>query len=328
MTEEKLKKIYRRIRMAIFAIPAIVVAAGLYLVLFPVDGYNFFADDPKLSKFEIEKNVESNQLSFGVFPPRAYRFVDFSMSFRRNTSKDCQAALPEVNLSRTYKAFLYPEGDPVVSEDQLREILFAGNKTSLPNGSLLHSKATNEVFLVALGAKILFPGPEIFEAFGYSFGNLTEAGQSDIDQFPDADTRVFLWTIAHPDGTIFQAFPSHNLYIVFDGKKHRIENREFLDKIWPENFSIAVSDSGPQNILGCSEKKGSNKVSCQMDAANLSSIGRYYHFTMTFPPECSVENAHPDKSRIRFFSEKSFATVKESLKTIAASVLNRYFFKQ
>jgi hypothetical protein len=134
--------------------------------------------------------------------------------------------------------------------------------------------------------------------------------------------------MAHPDGTIFQAYPSHSLYIIFDGRKHRIENKEFLDKVWPENFSIAVSDSGPQNILGCFEKKGTDKVSCQMDAANLSSVGRYYHFTMAFPSECSVENVHPDKSQIQFFSERSLATVKESLKTIAASVLSRYFYKQ
>jgi hypothetical protein len=77
MTEERLEKIYRRIRVLIFAIPAIVVAAGLYLVLFPVDAYNFFADDPKLSKFEIRKDAGANQLSFGVFPTRAYRFVKF-----------------------------------------------------------------------------------------------------------------------------------------------------------------------------------------------------------------------------------------------------------
>jgi len=328
MTEEKLEKIYRKIRIAIFAIPAVVVVTGLYLILFPVDTYRFYSADPKLSKFEIEKDAGTNQLSFGVFPPRAYRYVKVAMNFKKNSSGDCKTFLPEISLSKTYRAFLYPEGDPVASEDQLREILFAGNKTSYPNGSLLHLKPTNEVFLVARGKKILFPGPEIFEAFGYSFDNLTEVSQSDIDQFPDTDQKVFLWSMAHPNGTIFQTYPSHTLYIIFDGKRHKIENQGLLDKIWPENFSIPVSDPDSQNILDCSEKKGTDKVSCQMDTSKLSSIGRYYHFTMAFPSECSVGNVHPDTSQIQFFSERSLATIKESLRTIAASVLSRYFYKQ
>lgn len=328
MTEERLEKIYRLARIAIFAIPALVVIFGLYLVLFPIDTYNFYPDDPKLSKFEIAKNADENRLSFGVFPLRNYRYIDLSIGFKKSEKANCQNSAPEVSLAKTYETFLFPTVDTITDENQLRDLLFDGNKTKYPNGSLLHLKPTNEVFLISRGKKILFPGPEILQAFGYSFDNLTDVQQSDIDQFPDAGQKVYLWTMTHPDGTIFQAYPSHSLFLVFDGKKYPIAGKDLLDKVWPENFTIPVSDVSAENILKCEAKNAANGIACQFDDSKLSSIGGYYFFTVDFPSNCQVENIHPGDSQIRFFSERSFSTVKDSLKNIAASALNRYFYKQ
>lgn len=328
MREEKLEKNYRVIRVAIFAIPALVVIVGMYLVLFPVDTYNFYPDNQKLSKFEITKNTEEKKLSFGVFPLRSYRYIELSMNFKKNEKASCHASSAEVTLQKTYHAFLFPSGETIADEDRLREILFDSNKTKFPNGSLLHLKPTNEVFFVSRGQKILFSGPEIFQAFGYSFDNLVEVQKSDLDPLPDADQKVFLWTTPHPDGTIFQAFPSHTLYIISDGKKYPIANKELLDKVWPENYSIPVSDPNTENIAKCQTAKSSNSISCRFDSAMLSGLGRYYHFSVKFPESCSLLVVHPDNSRIRFYSERSKETVKSSLQTIAASALNRYFFKQ
>ncbi len=325
MTEAGLGKIYRIIRIAIFAIPVFVMAIGIYVVIFPIDSYNFYAQNPDLSKFKIVKNSGANQLTFGVFPTRDYRYIELSMNLGKNEKNTCASLEPEISLIKTYQAYQYPEAVSLTSEDQLKEFLFRENKTKYPNGSLLHLKTTNEVFLITRGKKILFPGPEIFQAFGYSFDNLTEVEQSDIDRFPDADQKFFSWVIPHPDGTIFQAFPSHSLYLVFDGKKYLIENKELLAKVWPENFAIPVSDFDQNSVLRCSPKE---KMSCQFDGAELSGIGRYYSFSVKFPDECPVENIYLKNSRIRFVSERSFSTAKESLRNIAASVLNRYFYKQ
>jgi len=328
MTEEKLEKIYRIIRVAIFFIPVLVVAIGSYLVLFPIDSYNFYPDDPKLSKFEVEKSPGANQLLFGVFPLRTYRYIDLSMTFKKSEKANCQNAAPEVNLAKTYQAFLYPSVDVVETEDQLHDILFEDNKTKYPNGSLLHLKPTNEVFLITHGKKILFPGPEILQAFGYSFDNMIEVDQSDIDQFPNADQRVYLWTMPHPDGTIFQSFPSHAFFLVSDGKKYPLAGKDLLDKVWPENYAIPVSDPNPENTLKCKTNNAAKGISCQFDGTTLSGIGGYYLFSVNFPANCAVDNVHPAVSKIRFSSEKSVATIKDSLKNIAASVLNRYFYKQ
>jgi hypothetical protein len=157
---------------------------------------------------------------------------------------------------------------------------------------------------------------------------LIDVEQSDIDQFPNADQRVFLWTMPHPDGTIFQSFPSHALYLVSDGKKYLIADKDLLNSVWPENYAIPVSDPHPENTLKCETISAAKGISCQFDGTKLSDIGGYYLFSVTFPKNCTVDNIHPNSSQISFSSEKSFATVKDSLKTIAASALNRYFYKQ
>jgi len=328
MTEEKLAKIYRAARVLIFAIPVLVIVVGLYLVLFPVDSYSFYPNDSKLSKFEVAKNTQNNNLTFGVFPVRNFRFIQLSMNFKKSEKQNCQASNAEVSLEKTYEAFLLPSAETITNEDQLHSFLFDGDKAKYPNGSLLHLKPTNEVFIITHGKKILFPGPEIFQAFGYSFDDLTEVDQSEIDQFPDANPKTFLWTMPHPDGTIFQAFPSHSLYLIFDGKKYPIASQDLLSKVWPSNFEVAISDSSNDNKLPCKNTGKQNQVSCQFDSSKLSDIGGYFLFSMKFPENCQIENVHPDNSEIRFFSEKSTATIKDSIKNMAASVLNRYFYKQ
>ncbi|HLM84185.1 MAG TPA: hypothetical protein VK254_03175 [Candidatus Bathyarchaeia archaeon] len=328
MTEESLEKLYRIIRVAIFAIPILVVAVGLYLVLFPIDTYSFYPDNPKLSKFDILKNTDANQLSFGVFPLRDYRYINLSMDLKKNEKANCQNARPEITLTKTYQAFLYPAADSIATEDELRSFLFDGNQTKYPNGSLLHLKPTNEVFLISHGKKILFPGPEILQGFGYSFDDLTDVQQSDIDEFPDSDQKVYLWTMAHPDGTIFQSFPSHSLYLIFNGKKYPIASKDILTSVWPENYAIPVSDLEADNNLPCDSKNGTGGISCRFDASKLSGIGGYYLFSVNFPANCQVEDVHPGNTRISFSSQRTFSTVKDSLRTIAASALNRYFYKQ
>ncbi|MFA6193857.1 MAG: hypothetical protein WC726_03305 [Parcubacteria group bacterium] len=328
LREEKMEKIYKVVRIAIFAIPALVVVVGMYLVLFPVDTYNFYPSDPKLSKFEITKDTEGKKIFFGVFPLRSYRYIELSMNFKKNEKGNCQASNAEVALQKTYQAFMAPTGETITDENRLHDIIFDSNKTKFPNGSLLHLKPTNEVFLVSRGQKILFPGPEIFEAFGYSFDNLVEVQKSDLDLLPDSDPKVFLWSLPHPDGTIFQAFPSHQLFIFFDGEKYPIASKELLDKVWPKSYSIPVSDLNEENVAKCKASGSQNSVSCRFDATMLSGLGRYYSFSVKFPENCALESVHPDNSRIRFFSERGAATVKSSFQTIAASALNRYFFKQ
>jgi hypothetical protein len=328
MTEEKLEKFYKKVRIIIFAIPAIVVLAGLYLALFPVDSYYYYSNNQKLSKFGIDKNIDSNNLYFGIFPARSYRYINLSLNLKKSEKRNCQPSEAEVALDRTYRAFLLPVGDPIDNEQQLHDFLFDSNKTKYPNGSLLHLKPTNEVFLISRGKKILFPGPEIFTAFGYSFDDLVEVEQSDIDQFPDADDKVFLWSMMHPDGTTFQAYPSHSLFLVFDGKRHPISSKDLLNQIWAENFTIPVGDYRPDESLKCSIEDEASNIDCRFDSSLISSTGRYYFFTVKFPDQCQIENVHPDRARITFSSEKSMATVKDSLKTIVASILNRYFYKQ
>jgi hypothetical protein len=333
MTEDRLEKIYKILRILIYLIPAIAIIAGLYLVLFPIDRYSYLSDNSQLSKLEIAKDEAENTLKFGVFPLREHPIIDLKVDFKSTEKKSCFENTPKVMLEKTYEAFLkYPDGDPISDEKKLKEFLFLENNSKYPNGSLLHLKPTDEVFVISRGKRILFPGPEIFRAFGFSFENLTDVDKSTLDQFPEADQDVFLWTQPHPDGTIFQAFPSHRLFLIADGKKHLISDKNLLDSAWEENYSIPVSDENSDNRLVCAadmEDVTNKQINCRFDSRQLiSSLGKYYYFTIKFPEKCAVSDVHLRNARIDFIAEKSYATVKDSLRNIFASVLNRYIYRK
>lgn len=251
MNPNWIERIYKISRIVIFAIPVFVISTGIYLILFPIESFGYSANQPGNSNFELEKNEPRNEISFGVFPTLNHQYIDLKIDLGK-IENDCLENPPEIIFEKTYQAFLYPGGEPIKSKGELKEYLFRDNKSQYPNGSLLHLKPTDEVYLVTDGKKILFPGPEIFRAFGYSFENLTDVEKSSLDQFPDANMRVFLWTHPHPNGTLFQSFPSHKIYLVADEKKHEIENPENLSDLWPHYFTIPVDDIDPKNQLACS----------------------------------------------------------------------------
>ena len=325
-------RLYKILRIVVYALPALVLAAGAYLILFPQENYSYDSANPNAAKFEVVKDSIANQLEFGAYPLLTYRFIDLKIDFKETQKENCRQAAPVISLTKTYQAFLFPDGDPVSNVDQLKKYLFQNNSSSYPNGSLLHLKPTDEVFLLSHGQKILFPGPEIFQAFGYSFDNLTEVNKSTLDRFPNAENKVFTTTMAHPDGTIFEAYPSHRLYLIADGKKHEIASREILNNVWPKNYAIAASDPAPGNQENCSfptSSNYSNSISCRFDGQPLSeSFGRFYSFKLVYPPDCSIDNIHIDKVGIDFLPEKSIVTVKSSLKNLFASILNRYLKRQ
>src|SRR3989339_50121 len=168
MKPDSLEKIYKILRIIVFAIPIFVILLGMYLILFPIENFKYYRSQPEISKFEIEKKEPSNEISFGIFPTLNHQNVSLKIDLDE-AKNNCLENPPEITLEKTYRAFLYTEGKQINDKDSLREYLFRENKSQYPNGSLLHLKPTDEVFLLSDGRKILFPGPEIFRAFGYSF---------------------------------------------------------------------------------------------------------------------------------------------------------------
>lgn len=332
MSENRLGIIYKILRILIYSIPAIAIIAGLYLVLFPVEDYKYYSDSPNLSKFEIAKDEGINTINFGVFPIREHPLINFDMDFKNTEKKSCFENTPKIQIEKTYQAFLFPDGEPITDEDKMKEILFLDNDSKYPNGSLLHLKPTDEVFFISHGKRILFPGPEIFRAFGFSFDNLVNVDKSALDQFPEADQDVFLWNQPHPDGTIFQSFPSHKLYLISNGKKHLIADKNLLDKAWKENYSIPVGDENSDNHLTCGasmDDSDNHKISCRFDSRQfISGLGKYYYFSIQFPEKCAVSDIHVRNAKIGFIAEKSYTTVKDSLRNIFASILNRYIYRK
>jgi len=254
--------------------------------------------------------------------------VDIDINLKKTSAQSCLKSRPEISLEKTYQAFLYPEGEAIANTDELKSLLFKDNNTRFPNGTLLHLKPTDEVFIISEGKRILFPGPEIFFAFGYSFENLVDVEKSALDQYPEADPQTFLWSQPHPNGTIFQGFPSHSLFLILNGQKLRIASEDILKEAWPEYYTIPIDDLSPENRLACqiSDKEyAQGTINCTFDTDKLPlSIGKYYLFTLEYKGSCDVADVHFDTARINFIADKSYATVKDTVRTIFALILNRY----
>lgn len=319
-------------RVIVYAFPVVVVAFGLYFILFPSEVFRYYASQPSISKFEIQKNTQSNEISLGVFPHMPNRFIDFSMTMKDVQKSKCQNISPTVTLEKIHEAFLDPIGDQIADADELKQYLYKDNNSDYPNGTLMHVKTTDQVSLISEGKKILFPSPEIFRAFGYDFNNLTDVDQATLDQFPDAENKVFSWSMRHPADTIFQAYPSHKIYLIAGDQRHEIMSKDILDAVWPKNYTIPASDSETETKQVCnpSIKQGSNlNLSCRFDNLLFSqSFGGFYYFSIKIPDACLVDDLHPDTVSVAFVSEISPGAVKNSLRNIFASVLNRYLRKQ
>lgn len=326
-----LEKIYRFARIIIYLIPALTIVIGFYFVLFPVESFQYSSDQPKLSKFDIQKDSSANEISFGVFPLKKNNLINLNVGLKKTDKQSCQKNPPSVTLERTYQAFLYPAGPDINSQDELKDLLYADNSTKYPNGTMLHNKPTDQVFVISHGKRILFPGPEILLAFGYSFDNMIDVDQSVIDQYPEADERVFLWTHPHPDGVIFESFPSHSFYLILNGQKRLIADPDFISKVWPEYYSILVDDITPDSRSQCqvsAKDYAAGSISCAFSTDNLPiALGKYYLFTLKYQDTCLINNIHFNNALIDFRSAKSYATIKDTIRTIFASILNRYIQK-
>jgi hypothetical protein len=326
---EKIKSIYKYLRLAIYVIPFAAIILGAFFILFPVDNYAYFSTDPAASKFEIKKNETANVSNFGIFPLRSFQNINLKLNLKEIDNKACRNSI-EIALTKTYSAFLLPEGKPISDKNELKQILFEGNNTEYPNGSLLHLKPTNEVFFVSLGKITLFPGPEIFQALGFSFDYLTDVDKATLDLFPISDTKVFNWTDPHPDGTIFESYPTHRIYIISNGEKRLVENKEILDEAWPQNYTIPVDD--PENLKSqickaSAKELDSGQIICNFDNNALGSLGKYLNFTLKPAEGCRINSMNVKQAEIKIVSTKTMETAKQSMQGVAASILNRYFYK-
>ncbi|MFA5871279.1 MAG: hypothetical protein WC858_01015 [Parcubacteria group bacterium] len=328
LSAEQIKSIYKYLRFFIYLIPLMTVFFGAFFILFPTDSYSYTANNSAASKFAISENEVKNTLHFGIFPLRSFQNINLNLTLKNTANSGCPKNLT-ISLIKTYAAFLLPEGKPISTEDELNQILFDENKTKYPNGSLLHLKPTNEVFFVSHGKITLFPGPEIFEAFGFSFDNLTDIDKATADLFPVSDTKVFKWTDIHPDGTIFKAYPSHRLYIISNGAKHLIENGDLLNKVWPQNFTVPVDDPDTLESQTCNvsnQALRNGRVNCKFNN-KFGSLGKYLNFTIAPAEGCGINSIGIKQAEVKIISSKTMETAKQSLQNIAASILNRYFFK-
>jgi len=276
----------------------------------------------------------AKSISFGHSFNKLTRFIEVNIRLDLKDPKNCIQNNSNLYFERTFKAFLLSDGKTIESANELKEYLFENNKLEYPNGSLLHVKQTDEVFVLTHGKKMLITSPQLFELFGWSWDNLIDIDKAKADKIANTDPPYLSISNQHPAGTLIKSYPSGKYYLVWDKEKLPIASSSIVQEVLDmkdKELSIAVTDRGNERLLSCpisSNSLKSEKISCLFDEYKLrESLGNYYYFYFKLPDSCDLETAEIEKVNLKFITDKSSITVRQSLKDIIASLINRYAYK-
>jgi hypothetical protein len=270
-----------------------------YKILFPSQDFifSFITPDSKKNTLTdprdpdgkplLDGNIKGNNLVFDA--PSMVSQGHFSQIKVKLALKDDSSPLKEgsIAVKKSYRAFLYPEGDPMTTECAAPE-----NSLKYPSGTLLSYGIS---VYVTEGQDILpIANPRIFESMGYNWADVIPAGADDISAY--AKGGLMTAGSSHPNGTIFAAIGSGEYYIIDKGGKRKLAG-EIAIRSCLRNNPVLVDERALDIESGCQLKKSWNIFSrssgCTIPIEKLNNIaGNDYQFEAEFGPEIELEQAN------------------------------------
>lgn len=114
------------------------------------------------------------------------------------------------------------------------------------DGALVKKSNDSTVYLIFGSAKQGFASETIFKSLGYSFGNVLEVTDKELDALP-LGTPVGETNMAHPSGTFVNQ--DGTVYRVFEGKKYGIPSMDVYNSFNPDNSFNHVVPANAQDRL-------------------------------------------------------------------------------
>lgn len=93
----------------------------------------------------------------------------------------------------------------------------------------------------------------IFESLGFDWNNVIAADSEEI-RFHKRG-KIFLFDAAQPDGTVFSDSTTKRSFIIADGKKRLIGNKEYLETLLSVTKPIAISENALEKPASCTLRK-------------------------------------------------------------------------
>lgn len=231
---------------------AVVLVIGIFLVCFVtlkiLYPKNYFSSSKSnmtvsVSKFtENQKNSnEKNEQFISVAPQIEHNFYSIKAQSNRDLKGNKNSS-----VSKGFLVQLYPIGNEIVSEEELKGFIFSNGTT--PNGELISTK--DAVYIYSRGKWRPFLGAQIFENLKLDWKRVQKLSEQQESSFEEGERIIF--RSAHPEGTILQN-KKNELFLVWNKELLPIKNKEILKNVWPDYFTVKIDKIKPQKIADCKE---------------------------------------------------------------------------
>jgi hypothetical protein len=266
-----------------------------YKVLFPSLPFYFFFETPNATKNTIiEPRLPGNAtLKKGAVAGGNLVFDTTLSSFKGEFSQvkvnfTLEKNSPEIDsgtitLRKSYRAFFYPEGDPITAP--LEDL------SKFPSGSLL----SNGISAYITENNNIFPinNTITFESMGFDWADVIPASSDEIGAY----VKGKLFTIAspHPDGTIFVTQDKSRYYLIEGGKKRELVGQAVINSYLKRN-PILVDEKSLETQSQCDLKATwsifNKSYSCVVPLDNLRAMaGNDYQYEINFGDDIEVKEA-------------------------------------
>lgn len=230
-----------------------------------------------------------------------------------------ESATEEVALYKDYISQLYPIGESIDSEEELKKYLFFSNNSNLANGTLV--SYNDAIYFISKGERRPFLGPEAFLRLGFEWKNVVDEESQVIATMAEGEKINFI--SSHPDGAILQT-KQGNLFLVWNEERLPIKNNDLLEKVWKQKHVVNVDSSDANQIGVCGKQKITpKKFSCFVGPVEMTGdgIGHTYIFKMN---QDMVQSSSDARVRFDLLGKTDLWVAKESLKRVKDNLHLKY----
>lgn len=274
---------FAKIFVYVFFVLCLLLAA--YLILFPSANFVFSFKNPDSSKNTVVeprsgkeelirsgKVEEGKKLIFDTNPLGDFSEVEIDFTL---DGKSSGIENGEVSVRRSYRSFLYPEGEKINAPEN----------TDLPR--LL--SANDSVFIASQGKIWPIADAITFSSMGWSWDDVIPSNSEETGKYEKQ--KLFTVKNPHPDGTIFSKKENGKYYLIENGEKREIENIEnFLPYL--KTTPIISEEKGLEIKSHCklqSTFSFSKKYKCTIPIQKMRSlIGNDFQFEANFGNEVKI----------------------------------------
>ncbi len=175
-----------------------------------------------------------------------------------------------------YQNFLvsfYPQIEDALNKTELKNLLFEGNSTDLPAGSLFFNGDSISIMLPNNTYRSIFSA-ELFEKMGYQWKDVVDKKIGFAGGLQELES--FLYGDAHPNGTFIEV--NGKYLLVWDQKLFPLETG-----IDPKNFSqtspIKINTLKPEPFDNCNLISNKNELICNLTKEINSTKSNYIFIT-------------------------------------------------